>query len=115
MTRTPIVIAALLLSACGSSGATTPKAKATGAGDVINITNYAFSPSPLTVAPGATVTVTNNDQYAHHLASTKAGEFDPGETGGGSSKTFTAPTTPGTYTYLCTIHSSMHGTLVVKG
>ena len=33
---------------------------------------------------------------------------------GGETKTLTVPDQPGTYTFYCTYHSNMHGTLVVK-
>jgi plastocyanin len=66
------------------------------------------------VAPGATVTVTNEDQVAHTITSTK-GAFNTGNIGSGQSKTFTAPNTPGSYPYICMIHQYMSGTLVVSG
>ena len=114
--RLAVSLAVLGLAACGSSSGPAAAPQSTGTtSDAITIINYAFGPATLTVAPGATVTVRNADQYAHHPASTKSGVFDTGEIAGGSSKTFAAPTAPGTYTYLCTIHSSMHGTLIVKG
>lgn len=120
--------AALLLAACSSSGSATPTTKAaptpsTASGsassgatakDAITIKNFSFAPSSITVAPGATVTVTNKDQVAHTVTSTKGG-FDTGDIGSGQSKTFTAPNTPGTYPYICSIHQYMSGTLVVSG
>ena len=120
--------AALLLAACSSSGSATSTTKAattptTASGsassgatakDAITIKNFSFAPSSITVAPGATVTVTNKDQVTHTLTSTK-GAFDTGDIGSGQSKTFTAPNTPGTYTYICSIHQYMAGTLVVSG
>jgi plastocyanin len=120
--------AALLLAACSSSGSATSTTKApstpstaTGSSssgstgtDAITIKNFAFAPSSVTVAPGATVTVTNKDQVAHTVTSTK-GDFDTGDIGSGQSKTFTAPKTPGSYPYICSIHQYMTGTLVVSG
>jgi plastocyanin len=93
-------------SGSGSSGTTGT--------DAITIKNFAFGPTSLTVAPGATVTVTNKDSVAHTITSSKAG-FDTGDIGPGQSKTFTAPKTPGSYAYICSIHQYMTGTLVVSG
>jgi plastocyanin len=81
--------------------------------DAITIKNFAFGPTSLTVAPGATVTVTNKDSVAHTITSSKAG-FDTGDIGPGQSKTFTAPKTPGSYPYICSIHQYMTGTIVVR-
>ncbi len=120
--------AALLLAACSSSGGATSTTKApsdptTASGsassgstatDAITIKNFAFAPSTVTVAPGATVTVTNKDQVAHTITSTK-GDFNTGDIASGQSKTFTAPKTPGRYPYICSIHQYMTGTLVVSG
>jgi len=120
--------AALVLAACSSSASTTsttkpPAAPTTAAGsassgstamDAITIKNFSFAPSTITVAPGATVTVTNQDQVAHTITSTKGG-FDTGDIGSGQSKTFTAPKNPGSYPYICSIHQYMSGILVVSG
>jgi plastocyanin len=116
---------ALLLAACSSSGSSTPttappatpttgsSAGATGTHTII-IKNFAFAPSTITVAPGASVTVTNTDQVAHTVTSSK-GAFDTGDIQPGQSKTITAPNTPGSYPYICSIHQYMTGTLVVSG
>ena len=45
--------------------------------------------------------------------SAKNGAFDTGPLEGGKSTTITV-TKPGTYSYICRIHSTMHGTLVVR-
>ena len=68
---------------------------------------------PVSVSPGATVTVKNEDSQAHTVTSDQAGLFDAVVPGGGN-VVFTAPTTAGSYAYQCTYHSNMHGTLVVK-
>lgn len=104
----------------GSSGTTTTTttAAATGsaaAADTIVIQNFAFSPATLTVAPGATVTVVNKDAVTHTLSSTAATRaFDTGDVASGASTTFHAPAKAGTYSYICLIHTYMHGTLTVS-
>jgi plastocyanin len=87
-------------------------AVATGAetASVITIADFGFS--PLTVAAGATVTVTNIDGVPHTVTAT-GGEFATGLIDSGGSVAFVAPTQPGTYTFFCDVHPSMQGTLVV--
>jgi plastocyanin len=78
----------------------------------VDIKNFAFNPTTLTVKVGTRVTWTNNDTVAHFVISDSgmtlsSGTMAPGQT---YSVTFT---TPGTTTYHCNIHPSMIGTVVV--
>jgi len=126
-----VMLAASLLAACGSQGAktaspTTAVSTAQGSStsspgassapakaDVVNIKDFAFTPKTLTVSPGATIIVHNEDVATHTLTST-SGAFNTGDVSPGTSKTFVAPKTPGTYPYICEIHQFMHGTLIVR-
>ena len=79
----------------------------------ISISNFAFSPSSITVLPGTKVTWTNNDSVAHTIISDSdnllnSQNIEPGDT---FSYTFT---TPGTTAYHCSIHPSMTGTITVQ-
>jgi plastocyanin len=84
----------------------------TAAAAAITIKDFAYG-DPLTVTPGASVTVTNMDTAAHTVTADEGTLFDA-EVKGGGTATFTAPTKPGSYAYHCTYHPGMHGTLVVK-
>lgn len=122
-----LFVTAGFLSACGSSHAasaptsspsslTTSKpggATSTATSLTIVVRNFAFTPSSLTVSPGATVTVRNDDTATHTVTST-SGAFNTGDIAPGTSKTFVAPKTPGSYPYICEIHQFMHATLVVS-
>ncbi|MBV9582659.1 MAG: cupredoxin domain-containing protein [Chloroflexi bacterium] len=77
----------------------------------ISIASFAFGPKSLTVKPGQSVTFTNNDSVAH---TTTSSAWDSGQIAPGASYTLTAPSTPGTYTYHCSIHPFMTGTLIVE-
>lgn len=79
----------------------------------IRIDSFAFEQG-LTVAPGAAITVTNADGAPHTLTADD-GAFSTGLLDGGASGSFTAPTTPGTYTYFCEVHPSMTGSFTVSG
>jgi plastocyanin len=59
------------------------------------------------------VTVTNEDSIAHTATSDDGHSFDTGNVDPGSSATLSV-SKPGSYPYHCSIHSFMHGTLVVK-
>jgi plastocyanin len=101
----------------GSGASSAPPSATTsgaaGAASRIVIKNFAFSPASLTVRPGATVTVVNQDTTAHTVTSDGSKSFDTGTVGPGRSATFTAPKTAGAYPYICDIHQYMKGTLTV--
>jgi hypothetical protein len=73
--------------------------------------DYFFSAATVTVSVGDTVTWHNSGQ-APHTATANDGSFDTGtiNSGGSGSHTFNSP---GTFSYICTIHPNMHGTVRV--
>jgi plastocyanin len=78
-------------------------------------TTYGFSPDVVTVVIGKNNTVywTNDDVAEHTATSDTAGVFDSGILSSGSTYQFTF-TTPGNYSYHCSLHPWMQGTVVVK-
>lgn len=88
---------------------------ATSAADVsVNIMNFAFQPTPLTVPVGTTVVWTNQDNEAHTATSDTPGLFDTGPLDKGQSGKVTF-NQAGTITYFCRFHPEMHGTITVTG
>lgn len=81
----------------------------------IAIKNFAFSPAILTIKTGTTVTWMNQDGAVHQIASDPGTPvaFNSGLLDTGKSYPFTF-TQPGTYTYFCTVHPSMKGTIIVQ-
>jgi plastocyanin len=82
-------------------------------GAEVSIRQFQFSPTPVTVAPGARVTWTNMDAGVSHTVVADGGQFASGVLGNGQSFV-TMPTTPGTYNYHCSIHPFMTGTVIVQ-
>ncbi|MFJ9010716.1 cupredoxin domain-containing protein [Streptomyces canus] len=113
--------ALLILVGCsngdGTSPATasaSPTVTSAGPGRTrVVIENFTFRPANLQVRPGTKVTVVNKDSDAHTVTATEDKIFDTGNITGGATVTFTAPSTPGSYSYLCTLHPNMKGTLTV--
>ncbi len=108
-----LLIAAIAMNACSKGmnyNSMAPAAPA--AANSVSIVNMSFSPASLTVVAGSTVTWTNNDNMTHTVTSDAMG-FDSGNLpmGGKFSQMFS---TAGTYTYHCTIHPNMKGTIIVK-
>ena len=91
--------------------AAVPAAPAT-AGAEVKIDNFNFTPATITVAVGTQVTWTNRDDISHTVVSDdknfKSKALDMDEK---FSYTFTKP---GTYSYFCSIHLKMKGTIVVQ-
>jgi plastocyanin len=129
-----IVVTLVVLAGCGSTsaasgdtGSPTATSASSGAtatieptnttgtgssGAVVNVANFQFSPSTLTIKAGTTVTfkgVSGDHTVTSDPDSPMA--FDQGVSQG-SSITITFAN-PGTYKYHCSIHASMHGTIVV--
>jgi hypothetical protein len=77
----------------------------------VNMGDFFFSPASVSVAVGDTVTWHNSGD-APHTATANNGSFDTGtiNSGGSGSHTFNSP---GTFSYICTIHPNMKGTVRV--
>ncbi len=103
-------------SAASTTSSTASASSSATSADAIKIQGFKFG-DPVTVKPGATVTVTNQDAVPHNVVSDTAGMFKTTAIQQGESTTFTAPTAPGTYKFSCTFHPKMKGigTLVVQG
>ena len=112
----------LVILACTAAGCSSSQAPAAPAGtpatpgeNTISIKNFAFEPSALTVKTGTTVTWVNNDGASHTIVSDTGSpaSFSSDPIATGASYTFTF-THPGTYSYHCSIHPSMKGTVTVQ-
>ena len=78
---------------------------------VANAGSNSFSPNPVEVKVGETVTWINDDSGRHTVTS-KDGTFDSGAMGKGESFSFTFDKA-GKYPYFCSPHPGMVGTVVV--
>ena len=129
------VLALVLVAAgCGSSNssssggsstkttktkASPPPAKPKSGGKTVSISmkNIQFNPKTLTVAKGTTVKWTNDDSVNHDV--TKKGgpgpDFASGQGNLAKGATYKQTlSTPGTISYVCTVHPGMAGTITVK-
>ena len=68
---------------------------------------------PLTVAPGAEITIANNDSVEHSVTSDTAGAFDV-HVDGQRRRRSPRRRQPGEYPFHCKYHPNMKGTLIVK-
>jgi len=109
-----LAIAAVL--AAMVAGRQTTQAAAAGtpaaAGAEVKIDNFSFTPATITVAAGTQVTWTNRDDIPHTVVTEdktiKSKVLDTDE------KFSTTFDKPGTYSYFCSIHPKMKGTIVVQ-
>jgi len=129
-----LVLIALALASCGGDDDTTstetepvatapnpedessPSETTTPSGDLerspkVAIVDFAYDPEPVRVETGGKV-IWQNEDSAPHTATADDGSFDTGtlEEGKLKSESFKEP---GTFTYFCEIHPTMHGTVEV--
>ncbi len=104
---------------CGNGGAPEVEEEET-TGEVIEegsetdheviIENFAFDSSDLTIKVGDTVTWTNNDGASHTV---KMDTLESDNLSKGDTFSFTF-SDAGTYEYICSIHPSMNGKIIVE-
>jgi plastocyanin len=94
-----------------SSGSETAPSGEAQRSEKVAIVEYTYDPDPVTIQAGGKVIWLNQDTVPH-TATADDGSFDTGtlEPGKLKSETFKEP---GTYTYFCEIHPTMHGTVEV--
>ena len=78
----------------------------------MTIADFQFTPAQITINQGDTVTWTNNGPTPHS-ATAPDGSFDTGIFPAGQSRSHTF-NDAGTFSYICTPHPNMHGTIVVQ-
>jgi plastocyanin len=89
-----------------------PDRAAPAAAARVEIKDFEYLPATLTVPAGTTVTWTSHDDEPHTVTSSEKVFASPGLD---ADETFSYTfATPGTYTYSCTLHPQMTGTIVVK-
>jgi len=115
-----LALAVLGLTACsGNSSSPTSTSSSSGATAAVSIvagarilTTTAFSPNPLNVSVGTTVTWMNNDTTTHD-ATANNGAFTTGNIAPGASASVKMQTA-GTFAYHCAIHPGMVATVTVQ-
>jgi plastocyanin len=122
MMRLRLTIAALsLVAACGGGGGSdapiNPIIPSTPAAPIattaVSLQNDTFNPKDIVVSPSAVVTFTNTDRIAHNVTFANQNIASITDWTSGD-RTATMPAAPGTYSYTCTIHAGMSGTVKVQ-
>ncbi len=121
MTRILILAAAVatatIASACGSSSSSPSSPSGTTADVTIQIVadrgSSSYNPSPTTVRVGQSVAWHNADSIAHD-STQDSGRFQTGTLNAGATSTAVTMSTAGTFTYHCSIHPDMVGTITVQ-
>lgn len=98
-----VAAAAVALAGCGGGSP---------ANVDVEVAGYAF-PDEVIVAAGGEIVFTNADAEPHQIAADDGG-FGTDPFGRGQQATVSAPEEPGRYGYVCTIHPTMTGTVVVQ-
>ena len=115
----PAIVAigvSMIVSACGSGSPTAPGTST--AADVTvtiqgNNASNSYAPNPVTMRVGQTIGWRNADSLTHTATQDGAG-FNTGSVTAGATSAATMMSTPGTFTYHCTIHPGMVGTVSVQ-
>jgi len=110
----------LTVAACGGdSGTNGGTGTGTGTGTAPTVTTSVavsdnfFNPASIQVSPGVMVTWTWSSNRVHNVTFADDAIADSGDQGGGMYQT-AMPTASGLYTYQCTIHTGMDGSVTVQ-
>jgi plastocyanin len=100
-------ISLALLTCVGASAANSPA-------QIVTCTGFSgcFSPNPIQIQAGSTVTWTNSTSLTH-TATSDTGAWDTGNIASGGTSASITFNQPGTFSYHCTIHPTMRGSIIV--
>jgi len=105
-------ISCLNLSAFALAGEMKDADSTSSMQNTIEIKDFAFNPQTITVKSGEKITWINRDEEPHTIVSVEK-QFKK-STALDTDQEFTITTgAPGTYTYFCSVHPKMTGTIVV--
>jgi plastocyanin len=117
-----VLLLGVTAAGCGSSSAPSAPTSPTsggGSGNGVSIVNgasgkttTAYAPNPMAVSVGGTITWTNSDNTTH-TSTADGGAWNSGSIAPGASFSHAFPAA-GTFTYHCSIHPGMVGTITVQ-
>jgi plastocyanin len=115
--RLTFVLAVAAACGGGSDSPTTPIIPSTPSNPIatnaVSLQDNVFNPTNIVVSPSTVVTFSNTDGISHNVIfANQAITSIPDWTTG--SRTATMPAAAGTYSYTCTIHAGMSGTVKVQ-
>jgi plastocyanin len=119
ITLTPInkallcAVSFLSLSTLAFAGEMKDAGTASAKDNRIEIKDFAFSPQTITVKSGEKITWINRDEEPHTIVSVEKQFKKSSALDTDQEFTITAGA-PGTYTYYCSVHPKMTGTIVVE-
>jgi plastocyanin len=103
-----VLAASVFAAGCAGAGESSEPVATT---EVKMVKSYRFDPKTIEIETGQTVTWTNEDNFTHTV---EVEGQDDHKVGQGDSVSITFDE-PGTYDYVCTLHSQdMDGTVIVK-
>jgi len=108
----------LMVSTAGCSSSSSPSSPTTTTADVTvsiagNLGAQSFVPNPVAMRVGQTISWKNNDAITHDATQDGSG-FATGNIAGGATSSPIMMSTAGRFTYHCTIHPGMIGTINVQ-
>jgi plastocyanin len=108
----------MIVSACGGDSSSPTAPGASTAADVTvtiqgNSAGNSYAPNPVSIRVGQTIAWRNADSIVH-TATQDSGGFTTGSVAAGATSAATMMNTAGTFTYHCTIHPGMVGTVSVQ-
>lgn len=115
-----VVVIGMLASCSNSASPTSPSTPPSNANSAaVNVPNTggygvgasSFVPGVVTIPVGGNVNWSNSDSIEHHPTADDGAWNEDLPAGGSAAHSFS---TPGTYSYHCSIHPSMTGTITVK-
>ena len=104
-----LVLSAATIAACSDSTGSSSG----GHGNAITVSNNVFNPNPDTATAGVVTFTWSNASNSHNVTWT-GGPTTPANSSTMMTGTYQATLALGTYTYHCTIHQGMNGTIVVQ-
>lgn len=117
-TLAAIMLAAMLVSpVAGCGGGEADSTSDTGVAEdgvaVVEMKDISYTPREVTVKVDDTVRWVNRDPVAHTITD-DGGRFDSGTVSGSDATYEQTYVDPGVFSYTCTIHPTMKGTVIVE-
>ena len=108
--RLAVLVLAVALVACSDSTGSSSG----GHGNAITVSNNSFNPTPDTATAGVVTFTWSNASNGHNVTWSSGPGTLPANSATMTTGTYQPTLAQGTYTYHCTIHAGMNGTIVVQ-